>query len=299
MDPNGAEIQSIGHASIPFDWDTVPPIGGEVAAPPNADAPQDSASLFKITSNDGHSSTRASSHPLLSQVARLVNASQGGSSSFCQTFPRDFLVMLCISPQLAGGFVGYILLKPSKRIHQDAFLAYFDSAGRVVHVLPCPNFDNFLQSNFLCPCDISFLSNLPNLAYLLSMGPCILRDNDYSQDAPLNLTWLPTVPSNPLVLSNLTIFQEIPWREVHPYVNAHTPPKPGGQGPHRCPNPDDVNSKFIASYHPPVPYAMGGHSGFGSFSPLTTSFNMSMYGGSHKTIQSMGGIVTAIIILQE
>jgi hypothetical protein len=39
MDPDRAEIQLMGHASIPFDRDAVPPIRGEVTAPPNADAP--------------------------------------------------------------------------------------------------------------------------------------------------------------------------------------------------------------------------------------------------------------------
>jgi hypothetical protein len=232
MDPNKAEIQLMGHASIPLDRNAVPPMGGEVAAPPNAAAPQDGAPLFKIASNDRQSSALAISQPFLSQTARLANASHGGSSSFHQTIPWDSLVMLCISPHSAGGSIGYILLNPSERIHQNALLAYFDSAGRVVHVLPCPNFDNFQQSNFLYPCDVSFLSNLPNLGYHFSMGYRILRDNDYSQDVPPNLSWLPTVPLNPSVLSNPTIVQETPWREVHPYVNVHIPPKPVDQGPH-------------------------------------------------------------------
>jgi hypothetical protein len=102
----------MGHASIPFNRDTVPLMGGEVAAPPNADATQDGAPLFKIASNDGQSSALAS----------------------FQTIPRDSMVMLRISPQSAGGSFGYILLDPSKRIHQDALLA---------HVLPCPNVNNF------------------------------------------------------------------------------------------------------------------------------------------------------------
>jgi hypothetical protein len=48
-------------------------------------------------------------------------------------------------------------------------------------------------------------------------------------------------------------------------------------------------------YHPPVPYAIRGHSSFGSSSPLTTSFDGS-YMGVHVTIHSMGGIVMAVII---
>jgi hypothetical protein len=188
--------------------------------------------------------------------------------------------MLRISPQPTGGSIGYILLNPSERIHQDALLTYLNSAGRVVHVLPCPNFDNFLQSNFLCPCDNSFLSNLPYLGYLLSMEHHILQYNNYSQDVPPNLSWLPAVPSNPSVLSNLTIVQETPWREVHPYVNARVPPKTVDRGPHCCPNPNGVDFKSITSYQPPVPYAIRGHLSFGSFSPLTTSFNVSVHGGS-------------------
>ncbi len=135
-------------------------------------------------------------------------------------------------------------------------------------------------TTFLCPRDVSFLSNLPNLAYFRSMGCCILRDNDYSQDVPPNLSWLPAVPSNPSVLSNPTIFQETPWQKNHPYVNARAPPKPVDRDPHRQPNSNGVNSKTITSYHPPVPYVMGDHSGFVSFSPLATSFDVFVYGGS-------------------
>jgi hypothetical protein len=226
MDPDGAENQLMGHASIPFKRNAIPPMGGEVATPLNANAPQDGAPLFEIASNNGQSSALVSSQPLLSQTARLANASQDGSSSFLQTVPWDSPVMLRISPLLAVGSIGYIFLDPSKRIHQNALLAYIDSTGRVVHVLQCPNFDDFLRSNFLCPCDVSFLSNLPNLGYLLSIGRCIFGDNNYSQDVPPNLSWLPAFPSNPLVLSNPNIVQDTPWREVNPYMNAHVPSKP-------------------------------------------------------------------------
>jgi hypothetical protein len=179
--------------------------------------------------------------------------------------------------QLGGPLVTSFLTPPNVFTRMLSLL--IDSAGRVVHILPCPNFDDFLQSNFLHPCD-TFLSNPPNLGYLLYMGCLILQDNNYSQDVPANLSWLPAVPWNPSVLSNPTIVQETPWREVHPYVNARVPPKPVDQGPHRHPNPDGIDFKSINSYHPPIPYAIRGHSSFGSFSPLMTSFDVSIHGGS-------------------
>jgi hypothetical protein len=52
--------------------------------------------------------------------------------------------MLRMSPDSARSRFGYIYLAIDERIHQEPFLAFFNSAGWAVHVLPCPDFDVFL-----------------------------------------------------------------------------------------------------------------------------------------------------------
>ncbi len=38
--------------------------------------------------------------------------------------------------------------------HQDAITAYFDSAGREVTVIPCPDFESFIAENNLVYRDV-------------------------------------------------------------------------------------------------------------------------------------------------
>jgi hypothetical protein len=109
---------------------------------------------------------------------------------------------------------------------------------------------------------------------MLSTGRCILRNNYYSRDTIPNLSWLPTVLSNPSVPSNPTVTQEILWHQVHPHATTCN-----GGCLHQ-PNPDWVDSSSIITNPPPLLYAMGGHPSLGSFSPLTMSFAVSVYGRS-------------------
>jgi hypothetical protein len=191
MDPDSVETCSQGHGAIPNIRANVPPMRGDallaVATPPIKEV----GPIFdhEDLSNNGCSSIAACLHPLLSQVGGFQ-----GSASFGHNLPRNISVMLCISPQLVGGGFRFIFLDTNKHLHQDSLLAYFNSTGGSIHVLPYPNFEEFLQSNFLHPRHISFLSNFTNLNCMLSAGHCILRDNNYSGDAQPNLSWLPTVP---------------------------------------------------------------------------------------------------------
>jgi hypothetical protein len=145
MEPDGVETRSHGHGAIPNIRANVPPMRGDaplaVAAPPIKEVGPifDNEDLSNNGRSSARSSTAARSHPLLSQVG-----SSQGNASFGHNLPRDNLIMLCISPQLVGGGFGFIFLDSNECIHQDSLLAYFDSTGQSIYVLPCPNFEEFL-----------------------------------------------------------------------------------------------------------------------------------------------------------
>jgi hypothetical protein len=132
-------------APFPTSGSTFLPCGGTplaVTAPPIEEV----SPIFnhEDLSNNGRSfawsSAAAHSHPLLSQLG-----SSQGNASFGHNLPCDILVMLHISPQLVGGSFRLIFLNTTnKHVHQDSLLTYFNSAGQSIHVLPCPNFEEFL-----------------------------------------------------------------------------------------------------------------------------------------------------------
>jgi hypothetical protein len=89
--------------------------------------------------------------------------------------------MLCISPANGSATFGYIYLSDAKRHHEAAITAYFDSAGREVGVLPCPDFEQFVTNNNLLYRDLLFISNIPR--YIISAGLSILEAQNYD-DSP-------------------------------------------------------------------------------------------------------------------
>jgi hypothetical protein len=110
--------------------------------------------------------------------------------------PGEFLtqvpeVILCISP--AAGFVrfGYIYLYENERHQEDAITAYFDSAGREVLAIPCPDFNAFMVTNHLSNHDIVFLMDLPR--HVILAGIRILQANCYNNSP--NLDWMPAPPN--------------------------------------------------------------------------------------------------------
>ena len=107
-------------------------------------------------------------------------------------------VIIRVSPAHDGEPFGYIYLTPGERDHQETVRAYFDSAGREVTTLPCPDFDKFLLANSLHTRNVSFLCGLPE--YILRLGHWILEDTAYSNDGCPDLSWSPrsqsaTLPS--------------------------------------------------------------------------------------------------------
>jgi hypothetical protein len=90
--------------------------------------------------------------------------------------------MLCISPAAGSATFGYIYLSDTERRHEAAITAYFDSAGRKVDVLPCPNFEQSVANNNLLYRDLLFLSDIPR--YVIPAGLHIIEAQNYD-DSPL------------------------------------------------------------------------------------------------------------------
>ena len=79
-------------------------------------------------------------------------------------------IILRISPAEVGKQRGYIHLASGELADENAIRAYFDSVGREVMSIPCPDFEGFLLAHSLRTRNISFLSDLPE--YILQMGGC-------------------------------------------------------------------------------------------------------------------------------
>ena len=95
--------------------------------------------------------------------------------------------MLCFASPLPPALpkIGYIYLSGTKRCHEEAITAYFDSAGREVAVLPCPDFEQFITDNYLLYRDLLFVSDLPRY---------IIRGSELRQFPALRLVPGPTFP---------------------------------------------------------------------------------------------------------
>ncbi len=129
----------------------------------------------------------------LSQVNRSSNSK--GGSYYGHNLPWNIPVMLCMSPESAGSSFGYIYLAIDERIHQEPLLAFFDNAGRVFHVLLCPEFNVFLWSDFIGARNTLFITNLP--PYIIPASHCLMENSEFLADVVPNLSWLPDLLSSP------------------------------------------------------------------------------------------------------
>ena len=141
---------------------------GAGAAPPG-DASSVARSGYNAFPGDASSVARAGNH-----------APPGDASGVARSGNNDSPtpVILCISPAQVGAQTGYIHLASGELAEEDAIRAYFDSAGREVTTLPCPDFEGFLLANSLRTRNVSFLMDLPE--YILRTGRQILAENAYA-----------------------------------------------------------------------------------------------------------------------
>ena len=196
-----------------------------------------------------------------------VGASRSERSGSASPTP----IILRISPAEFGGRSGYIHLALEELADEYAICAYFDSVGREVTSIPCPDFEGFLLANSLRTRNVSFLSDLPE--YILQLGRQILAanassKNESSDDGRPDLSWLPRAPSPP------------------PSGSSSTPASRGAPGsaplpqkvtPSRPPN-VTMRTRFQSSARPdpdgidPPPFfSMGGTSRSSVLSPLSSS----------------------------
>jgi hypothetical protein len=119
----------------------------------------------------------------------------------CSSHTSLLQVILRVSPAQDGEPFGYIHLTPGECKHLETIRAYFDSAGREVITLLCPDFEEFLLANSIRTCNVYILCVLPE--YILRLGCRILKDTAYSSDGRPDLSWLPRSPSvtSPSLLS--------------------------------------------------------------------------------------------------
>jgi hypothetical protein len=99
-------------------------------------------------------------------------------------------VILCISPAEGLARFGCIYLATNERPQEEAIMAYFNSAGHEVSIIPCPDFEAFMSDNHLSSRDIVFVTDLPR--HVIPDRIRILqttRDNDTP-----NLNWMPPPP---------------------------------------------------------------------------------------------------------
>jgi hypothetical protein len=181
-------------------------------------------------------------------VPPLDMASHAGSSrshrsspqSSSSTSPPTNNIVLCVSPASGLATFGYIYLAETKLHHQNAIFAYFNSVGREISVIPCPDFDTFISNLNLMYRDIMFISDLPR--YIIPAGNRILQANQYN-DSP-NHDWLlapPDLSSFNLSSRSASNSQaSSQWsHNLLPQRDYHT----------RCrPNPNGINSSQHSSY---------------------------------------------------
>ncbi len=83
----------------------------------------------------------------------------------------------------------------------------------------------------------------------------------------------------------------VPSRQLAATLQPHANVTYRATLPHgmHCPDPEGIDFQpFHGSPNPPIPIAMMDPPSYGNYSPLTTSFDISVYGGSHETSQHGG-----------
>jgi hypothetical protein len=142
---------------------------GIMGGPPPENVPPPDMASHAGSSHSHHSSSRSS----LSTSPHNYPPSQ-------RSLPTNNII-IGISPASGSATFGYIYLAETTLHHQDAISAYFDSMGREISVIPCPNFDTFITNLKLMYPDVMFVSDL--LWYIIPAGNWILQANQYG-DSP-------------------------------------------------------------------------------------------------------------------
>jgi hypothetical protein len=114
------------------------------------------------------------------------------------------------------------------------------------------------------------------LDYVLCSGHWILQQYDYLADVAPSLSWLPAAP---LSLSSTRV--SAPTHPNQVVFPTH------GHRSNSLPDPEGFNSQSVFT-HFPLRFAHRGPTSFANFSPLVTSFDAYVYGGS-RDLSNYGG----------
>ena len=197
--------------------------------------------------------------------------------------PSSNNIMLRISPASGSATFGYVYVADSEIRHQDAIIAYFDSAGREVAILQCPDFESFIADNSLMYRDVMFISDLPR--YVIPAGRRILEANEYN--ASPRHDWLPEPPdlsslqpSSDPASSSTRRSRSSSSHQSSTLISRH-----GSLARSHRPDPEGFESLPSHHYRVPVRHInMGGRSivggSHGGMSPLTFRGSNSVVGGA-------------------
>ena len=247
------------------DGDVLPPSPMEEGAPLwNGVHPVE----FKQPPSINNNRLRFPSGPSRADHSASILSSNGSG----RTISTPLAVILLVLPFQEGGPFGFIYLSINELKDQAAIIAYFDSSGRSVTVLPCQEFDEFLILNSLRTRQVSFINNLPD--YIVTMGQHILEKGGHSdEEVGPDLLWLPRSPSisslsllsgGPACLASWPNYVTAWGANIHAPCNTSSHPDPNGS---EAPN-------------APILFSMGGSTSGGNFSHLTTGNTYSLWGGS-------------------
>ena len=212
-----------------------------------------------------------------------------------QPSPSNDNIILRISPAAGSATFGYIYIADTELRHQDAITAYFDSAGREISVIPCPDFESFIVNNNLMYRDVLFITDLPR--YIIPAGMRILQANDFNA-SPIR-DWLPAPPDLSSFQSASGAASSRSSQRSRSLLSRIDDSHVGER-----PDPDGYAIPPTHLYGAPLGNVVMGRSSVygsnGGMSPLTFRGSGSVAGGfssvgSHVSVsESMGGVPMAV-----
>jgi hypothetical protein len=136
----------------------------------------------------GPDAASGSTHPRRSINSASLHSDSVRNNPPSLRSPPTNDIILRISPASGSATFGYVYFAETELCHQDAIIAYFDSASREVTVFSCSDFESFIADNSIIYRDVLFITDLPR--YIIPAGIRILVANKYN--ASPRHDWLPT-----------------------------------------------------------------------------------------------------------
>jgi hypothetical protein len=146
-----------------------------------------------------------------------------------------------------------IYLAADERHHEDAITAYFESTGRDVLVMPCPNFQAFMAETHLSNCNTVFVWDLPR--HVIPVGIKILHANWHSNSP--NLDWMPAPSNTSSFVSSCASSSCQSLHSSQPFLSLRVTSHQEGSGHCRL-DPDGIGFNEVLHHSVPSTVFMGG-----------------------------------------